>query len=282
MAYYQPNIDGPQPDKPSFEATRMFHQWNGQFELNNGLNARASPANGQQSVHDFMVNGGVSDGRATPAPPEAPYMGNYGVSTQGNSQQSGYQDIYPMLPLPHAGGHGPALLRGIGSTAMNMPNDRNASSDPVLYQSRLEQQPGLINRAIRQPFVMSPPEPLAADTRHRTMGDRPESKQAKATKRQRSTPRSESKSVGPVQEYHNCHGEEVIPTIAAKCPDEERLMIELRWKHRHAKGADMWDLIQSEYQQVTRKRPKKEMLQMKFKRARPKWLVWDEKDVRMP
>lgn len=83
----------------------------------------------------------------------------------------------------------------------------------------------------------------------------------------------------PLEEHKNCFGQEVPPTLKSTCPDEERCIFESRWEHRHQKGQDMWESIQRDFKNKFNKCPGKEMLQMKFKRGRAKYIEWIPKDV---
>ncbi|RBQ81486.1 hypothetical protein FVER14953_20237 [Fusarium verticillioides] len=83
----------------------------------------------------------------------------------------------------------------------------------------------------------------------------------------------------PVDEHKNCFGHEVPPTLKSTCPDEERCIFESRWEHRHQKGQDMWDSIQTDFKDRFQKCPGKEILQMKFKRGRSKYIEWIDKDA---
>lgn len=70
------------------------------------------------------------------------------------------------------------------------------------------------------------------------------------------------------------------PRLKSTCPEEERCIFESRWRHRHQRGQDMWDSIQEDFTKRFNKSHGKEMLQMKFKRARSKYIEWLPRDVR--
>ncbi|KAF4508093.1 hypothetical protein G6O67_004519 [Ophiocordyceps sinensis] len=79
-------------------------------------------------------------------------------------------------------------------------------------------------------------------------------------------------------EHINCHGEEVPPLLKSTCPEEERFIFESRWRYRHQRGQDMWDSIQGDFAKRFNKHHGREMLQMKFKRARSKYIEWLPRD----
>lgn len=84
------------------------------------------------------------------------------------------------------------------------------------------------------------------------------------------------------EDHRNAHGEEVMPSLKSSCPDEERCILESRWKHRSKKGQDMWEAIMKDYENTFNKPgTNKETLQMKFKRARIRYYEWLPEDVRI-
>ncbi|KOS18440.1 hypothetical protein ESCO_000539 [Escovopsis weberi] len=90
-------------------------------------------------------------------------------------------------------------------------------------------------------------------------------------------PRSNSQ-LDPADDHKNCYGQEIPPTLKSTCPEEERCIFESRWRHRHKRGQDMWDSIQADFYKKFGKQHGKEMLQMKFKRGRAKYLQWPDRD----
>ena len=69
------------------------------------------------------------------------------------------------------------------------------------------------------------------------------------------------------------------PILEPDCPPEEQFLFESRWKHRNKRGENMWECIQQEFSEKFQKNLTKEVLQMKIRRARPKFLHWAEQDV---
>ncbi|EQL01084.1 hypothetical protein OCS_03206 [Ophiocordyceps sinensis CO18] len=102
-------------------------------------------------------------------------------------------------------------------------------------------------------------------------------KKPRSSRRQSASLRSHPQA-DPSEEHKNCLGDEVPPSLKSTCPDEERCIFDSRWRHRHQRGQDMWDSIQSDFGKRFNKTHGKEMLQMKFKRARSKYIEWLPKD----
>ena len=84
---------------------------------------------------------------------------------------------------------------------------------------------------------------------------------------------------GPVKAHDNCHWQEIPPTLREGCPTEERHLFELRWRHRHKSGKDMWVAIRNGFNEKFNTNYDKAALQMKLKRARSKYIKWLDKDV---
>ncbi|KAJ3545957.1 hypothetical protein NM208_g2256 [Fusarium decemcellulare] len=98
-------------------------------------------------------------------------------------------------------------------------------------------------------------------------------------KRQAKNRQARSVIVGDaLNEHTNCFGQEVPPMLKSSCPEEERCIFESHWQHRHKKGQERWESIQNDFADRFHKSPGKEMLQMKFKRGRSKYLDWLPKD----
>ncbi|KAF4944584.1 hypothetical protein FGADI_12588 [Fusarium gaditjirri] len=104
----------------------------------------------------------------------------------------------------------------------------------------------------------------------------------RVTKRQgkprggRSRKRSEENFVG---EHENYMGEEVPPSLKSNCPEVERCIFASRWRHRHQGDQDMWENIQTDFQNQFHKNPSKEMLQMKLRHGQSKYIEWLDEDV---
>lgn len=104
-------------------------------------------------------------------------------------------------------------------------------------------------------------------------------KKSRKSKASVGTPKSKCGSEDANDEHTNCHGQEVPPTLKDSCPDEVRYIFESRWRHRNKRGQDMWDSIQNDFLEEFDKVNGKEVLQMKFKRGRSKYIQWESKDV---
>lgn len=82
-----------------------------------------------------------------------------------------------------------------------------------------------------------------------------------------------------LKDNENCHGDEVPPFLKNTCPDEERFVFECLWHHRHKPNQDIWDSIQDDFFKRFRQNHSREVLHMKFSRAKSKYIQWISKDV---
>ncbi|KAF4451087.1 hypothetical protein F53441_5909 [Fusarium austroafricanum] len=269
-----PSTPNQQPSSPG--SSRMYHQqWTGQFDVNSQSPQAGSPMASQAPVAgEFLHANYVHDGRRTPGPPE-PYMGAFGVSNGPEPQpmsQPYYVNMGPPVEHPdhmimrdnhhipmglHHREMPPASL--LNEHRPNQYRQRPSPEDPGLHALTSDVSRSMTGSPRRWPALHAP-----GRVKKRT------------TKRSGATRRAAADE--PVDEHKNCFGEEIPPTLKSTCPDEERCIFESRWQHRNQKGQDMWESIQSDYKEHFQKCPGKEMLQMKFKRGRSKYLEWLSKD----
>ncbi|KAG8415663.1 hypothetical protein J3458_009488 [Metarhizium acridum] len=282
MGHYPPPPGSPHGQEPTPPASsKMYHPWNNpQFEMNSHPNETSSPMHTPGHVApDFYITD-----RRTPGPPE-PYMGNFGVSdaTQPHSLSQSASPYYlDMGPIPNQSN---LLLRGNPPIPME-PHSRELDRNSPLPAPLPHEPPR--NSNVRRPRRESSnngeiksEHPAAgtlrspSDSPRRRLGATGASNRVKKTSRRKSTMNSHP---DPSEEHQNCHGDEVPPTLKDTCPAEERCIFESRWRHRNKRGQDMWDSIQNDFLKEFNKKQGKEMLQMKFKRARSKYIQWLPRD----
>lgn len=283
MGQYPPPPGSPHGQEPTPPgSSKMYHQWNNpQFEINSHPSETSSPMHTPGHVApDFYM----SD-RRTPGPPE-PYMGNFSVSeaTQPHSMSQSGSPYY--LDMTQMANPNPMLLRGNPPMPIE-PHSREQDRNMTLTAPLLHEPPrGLHGNRQRRPSSNDvgikterhPSDALRSpsDSPRRRPGIIGVGGRVKKTSRRKSTKTSQP---DPAEEHQNCHGDEVPPGLKETCPDEERCIFESRWRHRNKRGQDMWDSIQSDFLKQFNKSHGKEMLQMKFKRARSKYIEWLPRDV---
>ncbi|GKU00534.1 hypothetical protein FLAG1_02699 [Fusarium langsethiae] len=259
-----PSTPNQQPSPPG--SSDMYHQqWAGHFDVNGQSPAASSPMTSQApGGGEFLHASYVHDGRRTPGPPE-PYMGAFGVSNGPEPQT---------MEHPYYVNMGPPVDHQVqmGIHHREMPTTPLLSeSQPIQYRRRHSPEDSSLHNQ-----SAGVPRSLTASPRRR-----PAFQASGRVKKRHSKRPGASRTAtqeDPVNEHKNCFGQEVPPTLKSTCPDEERCIFESRWKHRHQKGQDMWESIQSDFHERFQKRPGKEMLQMKFKRGRAKYFEWIPKD----
>lgn len=250
----------------------MYHQsWGQQFDMNGQYTQTSSPLTTQAPVaHEFLEHNYVPDGRRTPGPP-VPYLGNFGVS-DGPQAQPMSQPYYYDVPPSHVEHHHQMMMRD------NQPMP--LSPTPLHNEPHPSQFPPQRRLSAGEPVApgLSDGHPLInGSPRRRTQ-------QIAGRVKKRPSKARDSRSRGavaedPAAQHKDCFGREVPPTLKSSCPDEERCIFESRWRHRHQKGHDMWENIQKDFTNKFKKCPGKEMLQMKFKRGRSKYIEWNSRDV---
>lgn len=209
-----------------------------------------------------------NDGRRTPGPPE-PYMGNFGVSD--GPEPHGMNPPYYLMPPPmdQQQQQPPPPPQHLPMPSMSLMNHHN----PNHFRPR---------------HITPEDHPSARGMSDRSVNGSPRrraisSTTARVTKKKAGKARSShTRAPGlsdPSEEHKNCFNQELPPKLKPNCPEEERCIFESRWKHRHQKGQDMWESIQNDFKLRFGKCPGKEMLQMKFKRGRSKYLQWIDRDV---
>ncbi|PFH56547.1 hypothetical protein XA68_16340 [Ophiocordyceps unilateralis] len=268
----------PQTQEPTPPgSSRMYHHWNQQFDINAQQSSTSSPIGTPGHVAPDMY--AMMDDRRTPAPSE-PYLGNFGVSEPDPQQMANAGPPYFIMgdmhnPHPMMMRDGPSLAadaqhRTLHSNASMLGNHVPTVRPPI----RRASPDALGSRGGRPPMEL---HPTVESPRRRPVSGPSRIKKSKTPRRQSATFRGHSQT-DPAEEHKNCHGEEVPPTLKSTCPDEERCIFDSRWHHRHQRGQDMWDSIQSDFSKRFNKVHGKEMLQMKFKRARSKYIEWLPKD----
>lgn len=262
-----------QPTPPG--STKMYHQpqWP-PFEMNGQSSQTSSPMAHQAAVApEYMENTYLSDERRTPGPPTH-YLGAFGVSEGPEPNQMNtpyYMDMgHPVNPQHQL------MLRDDHQIPMGV-HHREMPGGPLLN----EPQPSHF-RSARRPSSEEQAVQASIDGSHSVSGSprrRPVSAASGRVKKRPAKARGRTTLPDdPLDEHKNCFGQEVPPTLKDTCPDEERCIFESRWKHRHQKGQDMWESIQRDFKNKFNKCPGKEMLQMKFKRGRAKYIEWIPKD----
>ncbi|KAK2617057.1 hypothetical protein QQS21_000151 [Conoideocrella luteorostrata] len=273
-----PNGQGPTPPGSS----KMYHHWSATpFEMNSHPSETSSPMpTPGHAPSDFYVRD-----RRTPVPPE-PYMGNYGVSDpahQAPISQSGspyYLDQlsnqnslllrshHPLPMEPHCrelnrdislAAPAPLLQNVPRASPYPQPDSRRASHDVMIKTER--------NTSEGAGSPSGFPRKLSG-----TIGNNRVRKAGSKKKSKQSSPPEVA------DDHKNCNGEEVPPSLKDSCPPEERCIFDSRWRHRNKRGQDMWDSIQKDFYDEFKKSSGKEMLQMKFKRARSKYIQWMDRD----
>jgi hypothetical protein len=223
---------------------------------------------------EFLHANYVHDGRRTPGPPE-PYMGAFGVSNGPEPQPMSNPYYVNMGPPVEHQDH--IMIRDNHHIPMGI-HHREMAPAPLLgephppqYRRRSPEETGLHG------LSSDVPRSMTGSPRRRSALHAPGRVKKRTTKRSGASRSAAAEE--PVDEHKNCFGEEVPPTLKSTCPDEERCIFESRWEHRNQKGQDMWESIQSDYKNRFQKCPGKEMLQMKFKRGRSKYIEWLPRDV---
>ncbi|UPK98736.1 hypothetical protein LCI18_009671 [Fusarium solani-melongenae] len=270
-----PTTPNQQPTPPG--SSKMYHQqWPGQFDVNGQSPQTSSPMTSQPPVtQEFLDPSYVHEGRRTPGPPE-PYMGNFGVST-GPEPQTMNQPYYLSVaaPVDH---QNQMMMRESQHMPMGM-HHREMPHAPLLHephpsQFRQQRRPSMEDQALHG-LPADVPRSVTGSPRRRVLQapNRVKKRQSKRSGAARNVVAED-----PLDEHKNCFGQEVPPTLKSSCPEEERCIFESRWQHRHQKGQDMWESIQNDFKDRFHKCPGKEMLQMKFKRGRSKYIDWINKD----
>ncbi|KAK2693175.1 hypothetical protein QWA68_009623 [Fusarium oxysporum] len=270
-----PSTPNQHPSPPG--SSRMYHQqqWAGQFDVNSQSPQASSPMTSQAPVAggEFLHANYVHDGRRTPGPPE-PYMGAFGVSNGPEPQPMSNPYYVNMAPPVEHQDH--MMMRDNHHIPMGMhhremaPAPLLAEHHPPQYRRRSPEETGLHG------LPSDVPRSMTGSPRRRPALHAPGRVKKRTTKRSGASRSAAAEE--PVDEHKNCFGEEVPPTLKSTCPDEERCIFESRWEHRNQKGQDMWESIQSDYKSRFQKCPGKEMLQMKFKRGRSKYIEWLSRD----
>lgn len=204
-------------------------------------------------------------------------MGNYGVSDPSISHHG---SPYYMSQSPFAH-HSTMMVRpshhplGLDrSVVLAAPHLHNGHREVMSRRTRLQSPDAIYIK----------PESALDGSEARSLSVSPSATPGNtSSNRLKKRPAKKSNKKANAREEHlNCYGEEVAPTLKDHCPDEERLIFESRWHFREKRGHDMWNHIQSDFAQKFKRSHGKEMLQMKFRRARSRYILWLRKDVSKP
>lgn len=270
---YAPGTPQQEPTPPG---TSRMYQWQNQFDMPGQASHNGSPIPNQANpAHEYGDPPSMADGRRTPNPPEL-YMGAYAVSDGSDYHGMPHQSAPYYMPQVQQGAMidqpMPLEIRG------DM-NRHHQSTAPMLNQPHPSQyrQERRVSEDIPE-YHRSGQARLANGSPRRRVAQGGPRVRKRATKRKVQA-RSGSHAADPADEHKNCLGEEVPPRLKESCPQEERFIFESRWKYRTQKGQDMWDNIQKDFEKRFQKQHGKEMLQMKFKRGRSKYIEWLPDDV---
>ncbi|KAH8174500.1 hypothetical protein LIA77_05919 [Sarocladium implicatum] len=268
-------------DPVNQSGNRMYGAWNPAFDLNAPSSQANSPMTTQHPLAPEFLESYAHghDGRRTPGPPEQSYMGHFGVTDSQPLGQGASQSFYMSLPPANQQGPHATLMRGnVQGITDSRGVSRSVPSSSLLNHAphglREDHRDNASDATYQSRSINGSPRSLTGAQTGRVRKNRRAKRQGSATSKGTS---HDSETLG---EYMNCRGQEVPPTLKDTCPEEERCIFDSRWRHRKDKGHTMWDGIQEDYRQhFGRAAPGKETLQMKFKRARSKYIEWLPEDV---
>lgn len=180
--------------------------------------------------------------------------------------------------------HPSMLVRDDPSMALEADQDLSRTQMPNTPLLSQVHPPNVRERRLNGDIAIFPGDSASsrstgANPRRRACAPRVRKQKTMIRKSKRSQSRITPMPLDPAEEHKNCVGREEPPHLKDTCPPEERCIFESRWRNRHKKGQDMWDSIQADFHEQFSKTHGKEMLQMKFKRARSKYYVWLPEDV---
>ena len=282
---YPPPPDHSHTQDGAPSANSKMYGWTNHFDMNGQATQTSSPMAPATTVaQDYLTTAYLSDDRrSTPAPPE-PYTGMYGVSEAPDHhgiQHQGTPYYMSMPPVDHAGSlmvrEAPSMLE-----ADRDPSRTQMPNTPLLSQvhpPNLRSERRLNGGGAHFPGESEGPRPGERNPRIRQGHPRVRKPKHTLRRSKGSQSRNTPTAPDPGEDHKNCLGHEEPPRLKETCPPEERCIFESRWRNRHKKGQDMWDTIQADFQEKFNKTHGKEMLQMKFKRARSKYYVWLSEDV---
>ncbi|KAF4125044.1 hypothetical protein GMORB2_3883 [Geosmithia morbida] len=290
-----------QPDEPSPVPSRTMYPWY-PLDMNGQSSQEGSPvAPGHQtpvSQQEFLTPsylGGPQTHqhrRLTPGPPDNVYTGSYGVSDATDQQQQQQQHHHHhnhdhhqhhSLQASNHHHHHPDAQSQHHNYYMHVPDQPLPPPPPLIPR-----EGSSLAAAAAVPAAASPsPEMPRSSNRRKSAAVAGQA--AGSGSRQSRKARSGGSGGGggggshaanqyPLEEHQNCHGQEVPPRLKPNCPPEERCIFEARWENRRKKGHDMWESIQAAFEQKFEQKFNKEMLQMRFTRARAKYYDWLPED----
>lgn len=264
------------------------HQWPSQAgsPMPQGTNA----SQGYVDQDAYMSD----DRREASVLPPGTYFGHFSVSGGSDSgfypppsmHQQHHQQHHHPHHNPH---HNPHHLEG-HPMSLDSHADHQGSVQAMSNHSRAPMHSYPSPRLGSVEGCSAPPGDAAqsaSSSPKRRAAQQPKSKK-KAAKRSSAAPSSSARGVsaGSDQdvEHTNCLGEFGPPELLEDTPEQIRHIFELRWSHRDKKGQDMWESIAQDYAKrfPSHATQSKEMLQMKYKRGRPKHIKWLARDVSTP
>lgn len=284
---YPPPPDHSHTQDGAPSANPKMYAWTNHFDMNGQATQTSSPMAPATTVaQDFLTTSYLSDDRRpTPGPPEHSYTGIYGVSEGADHHGIQHQGTPYYMSMPPVDHSGSLMIRD--APPMSLEADRDPSRTQMPNTPMLSQVHPPNMRSERRvngggaEFSGGPEVSRSGETNPRRYSGPPRVRRAKGAVRKSKGAQSRSSCTAsdPGEDHKNCLGVEEPPRLKDTCPAEERCIFESRWRNRHKKGHDMWESIQADFEKQFNKTHGKEMLQMKFKRARAKYYKWLPEDV---
>ncbi|KAI6783347.1 uncharacterized protein J7T54_004374 [Emericellopsis cladophorae] len=217
----------------------------------------------------------MEERRSAPSPPEFQHFGSYGVSGSHSASDTPSSYYYHNPVVRHEPNAYPLGLHPEGSRPLvSLP----LLGQPQATQSRQPRQRG--EEVMVLPDNVAAPKAPFRDTPSKRAAQ-PSRVRKRPARKGSSGSRTFGVEAASAADHLDCHGEERQPLLNPDTPEEERLIMDLRWRYRNSKGQDMWDSIQREYHRAFQKDCPKEQLQMKYKRARARYFQWQERDIQL-
>ena len=253
------------------------------------MSAQPQTATDMLDIHSYQMD------HERPSPEDAlprvanptPYYGNFGVSATSDAPES----FFPMFA---------SVPTGVEPTAL-VKQEPSSESHHFLPSSRLpiHGQPGSSTAAssgYHNSQMYVPPQQLVGDGLRLIRPIKKVSSRGPISKKQR-LPSTKLVPVGsevrgtspnpqlglptPSPQYRS--GQEIRPemlTFTDDCPDEDRVLYDIRCRYKEDRGKGMWDSITTEYQKKCPAK-KKEALQVQLDRGIFKYAIWPESEVRI-
>jgi hypothetical protein len=261
-----------------------MYAWTTQFEMHPQTTQTSPSMHPPTAVtQNFMPASYVAEERRSPGPPPL-YMGGYAVS-DGTDQATMPPHNGPIyLNVSHSQHPDNMMLRSDSSMGLDVHRElqrRQLATAPLLAPQDAEPVHEERRESLEEAYIAVQAHMARASQaspKRRLVQSGPRMRKARVAGRKSTQGKAaQQQQSDPQEEHKNCRGEEVPPVLKANCPEEERCIFESRWRHRHQKGQDMWDSIQTDFEKKFNKHGK-EMLQMKFKRGRSKYIEWLPED----